>query len=112
MYTYFLSVFTVGPCSHLVLCVVTEQQHKIMWSFVKKHRNKFALAGAISAAGAGGLYLLNKYVETKIAEQKDKETQQMLEQIKHQHHFQSTKRIAENTLNSAINPALRQVTVL
>ena len=80
-----------------------------MWSFVKKHRNKFAFVGLIGAAGAGSAYLLNKYVESKIAEQREKETQHMLEQVRHQHHFESTKRIAENTLKSALNPALKQV---
>ena len=79
-----------------------------MWSFVKRHRNKFVAFGVVSAASAGGLYLLNKYVENKVAEQRAKETQQMLEQMKHQHHFESTKRIAEKTLSQALNPALKE----
>lgn len=79
-----------------------------MFQFLKKHKNKVAFLGLTTAAGAGGLYLVNKYVEKKFAERQKAETEQMLEQIRRQHHFENTQRTADTTLKSALLPALKE----
>ena len=78
-------------------------------SFFKRHKNKFIGLGVVSAIGAGSLYLLNKYVEHKITERRENETQQKLKQVQKQQQFDKTRNIAEKTLDSALLPALKSV---
>ncbi len=59
-------------------CLTTDN----MFKFLKKHRGKIAFVGVVGAAGAGGLYLMNKYIENKMAEEQEKQKKQMLEQIR------------------------------
>ncbi len=78
-------------------------------NFFRRHKNKLLAFGAVSAIGASGLYLLNKYVEYKIAEQKAAEREEKLRQIQRQQQFEHTQGIAEKTLRNALLPELKQI---
>lgn len=78
-------------------------------NFIKRHKKKLAVFGVVSAIGAGGLYLLNKYVDYKIAEQKEAERQEKLRFLMKQQQFAHSQNIAEKTLSGALLPALKQV---
>ena len=78
-------------------------------NFFKRHKNKFIGLGVASAIGAGGLYLLNKYVESQIEQRREIETQQKLKQIQRQKQFEKTREIGLKTLNNALLPAVKAV---
>lgn len=65
--------------------------------------------GVVSAIGAGGLYLLNKYVDYKIAERTEAENQEKLRLLIKQQQLSHTQKIAEKTLSEALLPALKNV---
>ena len=46
--------------------------------FFKRHKNKFLTFGVVSAIGGVGLYVFDKYVESRVAEQREIETQKQL----------------------------------
>ena len=46
--------------------------------FFKRHKNKFLTFGVVSAIGGVGLYVFDKYVENRVAEQREIETQKQL----------------------------------
>jgi hypothetical protein len=46
--------------------------------FFKRHRNKFLTFGVVSAVGGVGLYVFDKYVESRVAEQREIEAQKQL----------------------------------
>ena len=77
--------------------------------FFKRHKNKFLTFGVVSAIGGVGVYMFDKYVERRVAEQREIETQQKLRQLQRQQQFENTQNIAEKTLNSALLPALKEV---
>ena len=66
--------------------------------FFKRHKNKFLTFGVASAIGGVGLYMFDKYVERKVTEQREIETQQKLRQFQRQKQFESTQNIAQKTL--------------
>ena len=46
--------------------------------FFKRHKNKFLTFSVVSAIGGVGLYVFDKYVESRVAEQRELETQKQL----------------------------------
>ena len=78
-------------------------------SFWQRHRKKFITFGVVSAVGAGGLYLLNKYVDHRIAQQKEEEDQRKLKQYQKQQQFENTLNIAGQTNKNALFPALKRI---
>ena len=78
-------------------------------SFWQRHRKKFITFGVVSAVGAGGLYLLNKYVDHRIAQQKEEEDQRKFKQYQKQQQFENTLSIAGQTNKSALFPALKRI---
>ena len=78
-------------------------------SFWQRHRKKFISFGVVGAIGAGGLYLLNKYVDHRIAQQKEEEDLRKFKQYQKQHQFENTLSIAEQTNKSALFPALKRI---
>ena len=49
--------------------------------FFKRHKNKFLTFGVVSAIGGVGLYVFDKYVESRVAEQREIETQKQLKYV-------------------------------
>ena len=78
-------------------------------SFWQRHRKKFITFGVVSAVGAGGLYLLNKYVDHRIAQQKEEEDQRKFKQYQKQQQFENTLNIAGQTNKNALFPALKRI---
>ena len=73
-------------------------------NFFRRHKNKFIGLGIVSAIGAGGIYLLNKYVDHKLSEAKEAENKQLTKQKQ----FETTGKIAEKTLENSLFPALKK----
>ena len=78
-------------------------------NFFRRHKNKFFTFGVVSAIGASGLYLFNKYIEHKVDELRDAETKEKMEQIQRQQQFRHTQDIADKTVKNALWPALKKV---
>ncbi|KAJ8032961.1 Peroxisomal biogenesis factor 3 [Holothuria leucospilota] len=73
-----------------------------MWNFLKRHKRKFFIAGAVS----GGAYLLWKYAGWKLAEWREIEAAECLANAKRQHHFDCNQRTCNTTVLSML-PKLR-----
>ena len=99
-----------GPLSNVTpVRYFSTQGLEVTMEFFKRHKNKFLTFGVVSAIGGVGLYMFDKYVERRVAEQREIETQQKLKQYQRQQQFENTQNIAEKTLNSALLPALKEV---
>jgi len=64
-----------------------------IWSFVKRHRRKFYVAGAV----VGGLVLLKRYTQRKMREWEENEMADCFERLKREQHFESTQKTCKVT---------------
>ncbi|KAM4633018.1 peroxisomal biogenesis factor 3 [Polymixia lowei] len=77
-----------------------------VWSFVKRHRRKFLISGAV----VGGAYLLGKYAQRKMKEIQEREATEYIAQARRQFHFESNQRTCNMTVLSML-PTLREAIV-
>lgn len=68
-------------------------------TFVRQHKKKIFFG----AGFVGGVYLLNRYLRHRIEEWQNQQTQNYLEQIKHQHHFEGILQTADSTILSLLS---------
>ena len=80
-----------------------------MWSFIKRHRNKFYLAGAMGALAASGGYLILSYVTSQAKEQDNNRVRNLLEKTRRNHHFESAVRTGSVTLRETLFPSIMSV---
>ncbi|XP_056150089.1 peroxisomal biogenesis factor 3 [Lampris incognitus] len=73
------------------------------WNFVKRHRRKFILAGAV----VGGVYFLGKYAQKKMREIQEREATEYIAQARRQFHFESNQRTCNMTVLSML-PTLKE----
>ncbi|XP_069581215.1 peroxisomal biogenesis factor 3 isoform X2 [Brachyistius frenatus] len=77
-----------------------------VWSFVKRHKRKFIVTGAV----VGGLCFLSKYAQKKIRELQEKEATEYIAQARRQFHFESNQRTCNMTVLSML-PPLREAII-
>ncbi|XP_037083239.1 peroxisomal biogenesis factor 3-like [Pollicipes pollicipes] len=76
--------------------------------FVRRHRYKLAVVGALG----GAAYLLKWYAERRLREWGDGESQRMLDKVKKQAHFESTRATCAASLSQLAPRLLSQLTRL
>ncbi|KAL7887896.1 hypothetical protein AOLI_G00028700 [Acnodon oligacanthus] len=76
------------------------------WNFIKRHRRKFVVAGAL----VGGVYLLGKYAQRKLQEMQEREAAEYIAQARRQFHFESNQRTCNMTVLSML-PTLREAII-
>lgn len=74
-----------------------------LYNMVRQHKKKVMFTVGL----AGGAYLLNRYVQRKLHEWESRTTQSYLDQIKHQHHFESILQTSDSTVLSLL-PKIRE----
>ncbi|CAN8013871.1 unnamed protein product [Ixodes persulcatus] len=74
-----------------------------LYNFVRQHKKKIFFSVGLT----GGAYLLNRYVQRKLHEWESRTTQNYLDQIKHQHHFESILQTSDSTVLSLL-PKIRE----
>lgn len=77
-----------------------------MWNFVKRHKRKFIVTGAV----VGGVYFLGKYAQKKLRELQEREATEYIAQARRQFHFESNQRTCNMTVLSML-PPLREAIV-
>lgn len=74
-----------------------------MYNFVRQHKKKVFFSVGL----AGGAYLLNRYLQRKLLDWETKQTQNYIDQIKHQHHFEGILQTSDSTILSLL-PKVRE----
>uniref|UniRef100_A0A672F783 Peroxisomal biogenesis factor 3 n=1 Tax=Salarias fasciatus TaxID=181472 RepID=A0A672F783_SALFA len=77
-----------------------------VWNFVKRHKKKFIVTGAV----VGGVYFLGKYAQKKLRELQEREAAEYIAQARRQFHFESNQRTCNMTVLSML-PPLREAIV-
>lgn len=75
------------------------------WAFVKRHRRKLIAAGVLT----GGLTLLAKVTEEKVAQWRREENRRIILRSKRLHHFERTRAASDSTLESLLSTLLERI---